>query len=49
VITLAVLAMIIGYWSTRAAFTLLVAFAGLGLGMSIVATRRESEPKNVPG
>jgi uncharacterized membrane protein len=48
VITLAVLAMVIGYWSTRAAFTLLVAYAGVGLVMSIVATGRESETEDAP-
>jgi hypothetical protein len=46
VITLAGLAMVIGYWSTRAAFTLLMAYAGVGLVMSIIATRRESELEN---
>ena len=33
----------IGYGSTRAAFTLLVAFAGFGLVLSIVDTRRDAE------
>jgi uncharacterized membrane protein len=41
VITLALLATVIAFWSTRAAFTLLVAFAGVGLVTSIVATSRE--------
>jgi TMEM175 potassium channel family protein len=48
VITLAVLAMGIGYWSTGAAFALLVAYAGVGVVMSIVDTRRESELENAP-
>ncbi len=43
VITLAVLAMVIGYWSTRAAFTLFVAYAAAGAVTSIVATRREGK------
>lgn len=43
VITLAVLAMVIGHWSTAAAFTVFVATAAVGVVIPIVATRRESE------
>jgi uncharacterized membrane protein len=48
VIILAVLAMVIAYWSTRAAFTLLVAYAAVAVVTSIVATRRESELETAP-